>query len=204
MRLLNGSRIVSKLLYTFGWYLWTRKVADAQCFCCTTLRDVIFIKGDFREYYINDLYTTYAVVCWVTAGTDAKTKARPTQGNKARQCACLFRRIGDPNLVDRCLDASVRMYRTTRVSTTNMTIRSDQFKHTWMVCISHLKMPSRGLINGKLTAPCRSYKLLLLRIILWKKSNFINFDQVYRKNISILIPNIYKLWPIKFDSNQKL
>jgi hypothetical protein len=25
------------------------------------------MEGDFREYYINDLYTTYAVVCWVTA-----------------------------------------------------------------------------------------------------------------------------------------
>jgi hypothetical protein len=28
---------------------------------------VIFKEGDFREYYINDLYTTHAVVCWVTA-----------------------------------------------------------------------------------------------------------------------------------------
>jgi hypothetical protein len=25
------------------------------------------MEGDFREYYINDLYTTHAVVCWVTA-----------------------------------------------------------------------------------------------------------------------------------------
>jgi hypothetical protein len=30
------------------------------------VRDVIFIEGDFREYYINDLYTTHAVVCWLT------------------------------------------------------------------------------------------------------------------------------------------
>jgi hypothetical protein len=28
---------------------------------------VIFTEGDFREYYIIDLYTTNAVVCWVTA-----------------------------------------------------------------------------------------------------------------------------------------
>jgi hypothetical protein len=40
---------------------------DPQCFCCTTLRDVIFTEGDIREYYINDLYTTHVVVCWVTA-----------------------------------------------------------------------------------------------------------------------------------------
>jgi hypothetical protein len=69
MRLLNGPRVMSKLLYTFGWYLWTRKVAAPQCFCCITLRDLIFMKRDFREYYINDLYTTHAVVCWVTAHT---------------------------------------------------------------------------------------------------------------------------------------
>jgi hypothetical protein len=24
------------------------------------------MEGDFYEYYINDLYTTHAVVCWVT------------------------------------------------------------------------------------------------------------------------------------------
>jgi hypothetical protein len=42
---------------------------DPQYFCCTTLRDVIFMEGDFREYYINDLYTTYTVVCWVTTMT---------------------------------------------------------------------------------------------------------------------------------------
>jgi hypothetical protein len=67
MRLLNGPRMISKLLYTFGWYLWTRKVADPQCFYCTTIRDVIFTEGDFRECYINDLYTTHALVCWITA-----------------------------------------------------------------------------------------------------------------------------------------
>jgi hypothetical protein len=33
------------------------------------MRDVIFTERDFYEYYINDLYTTHAVVCWVTAIT---------------------------------------------------------------------------------------------------------------------------------------
>jgi hypothetical protein len=27
---------------------------------------VIFTEGDFREYYINNLYTTHPVMCWVT------------------------------------------------------------------------------------------------------------------------------------------
>jgi hypothetical protein len=31
------------------------------------------MKEDFHEYYINNLYTTHAVVCWVTAGSPCVT-----------------------------------------------------------------------------------------------------------------------------------
>ena len=31
---------------------------DLQCFCCTTLMDVIFVKKPLHECHINDLYTT--------------------------------------------------------------------------------------------------------------------------------------------------
>ena len=58
-----------EIFVRFWLFDWTRKVADPQCFCCTTLRDVIFMKGYFRKYYINDLYTTHVVVYWVTAGS---------------------------------------------------------------------------------------------------------------------------------------
>ena len=30
----------------------------SQCFCCTTLRDVILTDKSFRGCYVNDLYTT--------------------------------------------------------------------------------------------------------------------------------------------------
>jgi hypothetical protein len=31
---------------------------DLQCFCCTTLRNVIFVKKSLHKDHINDLYTT--------------------------------------------------------------------------------------------------------------------------------------------------
>jgi hypothetical protein len=40
------------------------------------MRDVIFTKGNFHEYYINDLYTTHAVVCWVTTETSKADEDR--------------------------------------------------------------------------------------------------------------------------------
>ena len=32
------------------------------CFCCTTLKDVIFADKSFRKCYIIDLYATHAMV----------------------------------------------------------------------------------------------------------------------------------------------
>ena len=40
---------------------------DPQCFCCTTLRDVIFMDKSFRECYVTTCTLQYALVCWVTA-----------------------------------------------------------------------------------------------------------------------------------------
>jgi hypothetical protein len=84
MRLLNGPSMISKLLYSFGWYLWTCNVVDPQCFYCTTMRDVIFKEEDFREYYINNLYTTHAVVCWVTAETQDTNPSSKWEGKVNR------------------------------------------------------------------------------------------------------------------------
>jgi hypothetical protein len=67
-------------LYSFGWYLWTCNVVDPQCFYCTTMRDVIFKEEDFHEYYINNLYTTHAVVCWVTAETQDTNPSSKWEG----------------------------------------------------------------------------------------------------------------------------
>ena len=43
---------------------------DPQCFCCTTLRDVIFTDKSFRECYVMTCALQYAVVCWVTVAAE--------------------------------------------------------------------------------------------------------------------------------------
>jgi hypothetical protein len=39
------------------------------CFCCTTLRDVIFVKWYFTSVMSTTCILQHAVVCWVTTGT---------------------------------------------------------------------------------------------------------------------------------------
>jgi hypothetical protein len=40
---------------------------DPQCFCCTTLRDVILVEGCSTSIISTTCILQHAVVCWVTA-----------------------------------------------------------------------------------------------------------------------------------------
>jgi hypothetical protein len=57
---------ILKPLYIIGCYVWTCKVADPQCFCCTTLRDVIFANWYFVSVMSTNCTLQHAVVYWVT------------------------------------------------------------------------------------------------------------------------------------------
>jgi hypothetical protein len=54
------------------------------------------MEGDFRKYYINGLYTTHAVVCWVTAGSSqlvavrelSRWRCRPGTDSMDSRIAC--------------------------------------------------------------------------------------------------------------------
>jgi hypothetical protein len=41
---------------------------DPRCFCCTTLRDVIFIKQCFVSVVSTNRALQHAAVCWVAVG----------------------------------------------------------------------------------------------------------------------------------------
>jgi hypothetical protein len=42
-------------------------ILDPQCFCCTTLRDVIIVEGCSASVISTTCILQHAVVCWVTA-----------------------------------------------------------------------------------------------------------------------------------------
>jgi hypothetical protein len=69
--------------------------------------------------------------------------SRSMQEDTGGQRACPCRRIGDPNLVDRCVepDASVRMRCTVGTCVTDALVLSDQFEHARTRCVGPLEMP---------------------------------------------------------------
>jgi hypothetical protein len=94
---------------------------------------------------------------------------RPTREDMHEQRACPRRRIGDLNLMDRCVgpDTSVRMHRTAGACETGAPVQSDQIRCARTRCVGPLEMPL-GLVGEasgyrwkKMGSPSEMKRLLI-------------------------------------------
>jgi hypothetical protein len=59
--------------------MWISLYLGPQCFCCTILRDVIFVEACSASVMSTTCILQHAVVCWVTAAGRPTTAAGPSQ-----------------------------------------------------------------------------------------------------------------------------